>query len=109
MTSTSVRSILSRPARDGAPRRGSRPPGPTPDSEIEPDDLGVSQEGLPGSLQTVLPLLEHVAVVGHGEALAGLLLDHQDGHAGGVGPSHPRADPLQDGPRPAGPRLVEDG
>ncbi len=50
-------------------------------AEVELDHLGVGEQLAPGARVGVRALVEHVAAVAHLQRAAGVLLDHQDGHA----------------------------
>src|SRR5690606_28752925 len=60
--------------------------------QVELDDLGVAGQLLTGAGVGVLALVQHVGAVRDVQALASILLDHQDRHAGGVD----RGDGLKD-------------
>src|SRR5438552_1982388 len=54
---------------------------PRLDAEVRPLDVGALQEHLGRALLDDASGLQHVATVGHGEGLGGVLLDQQDGRA----------------------------
>ena len=70
-------------------------------------DLGVREEGLAEVEEAVAALDEHVTAVGDVERLAGVLLDHQDGDAGGGDLEDLVEELVHDDRRDPGGRLVE--